>query len=183
MTIRVHSTENDGSDPPWSHRAKSNHLEIRSAREGSSLFRLALTLYHIIHPLQSNCKGRLISTTLTYKAIICGSTTNVDLDCAVILAMSSLFHYTSFYFQFIVQRIYHSRLHEPWCHQYCCIYLKAIVPMRTAKEFLRIEKTDDFFHESTWLGPLLVVQGYLDPIRAKARAEKLVANSSRPLST
>mmetsp|Transcript_23354 Transcript_23354/g.49978 ORF Transcript_23354/g.49978 Transcript_23354/m.49978 type:complete len:83 (-) Transcript_23354:764-1012(-) len=81
--MHSNQNENESGGPGQSYRAKSRHPEIRSACKGSSLFRLTMTLPHIIHPLQSNFKCRLISA-LAYRATIRGFITNVDLDRAVI---------------------------------------------------------------------------------------------------
>ena len=59
------------------------------------------------------------------------------------------------------------------------ISISKLLPKRPAKELLTeypdFESSAESFHEGNWLGPTIIVQGYLDPLNAEERAEKLVS--------
>lgn len=54
------------------------------------------------------------------------------------------------------------------------VSISKLLPKRPAAELL-VERPSDSFHEGKWLGPTIIVQGYLDPLNAEERANKLVS--------
>lgn len=64
------------------------------------------------------------------------------------------------------------------------VSISKLLPKRPAAELLvespesstpGPERSSDSFHEGKWLGPTIIVQGYLDPLNAEERANKLVS--------
>lgn len=63
------------------------------------------------------------------------------------------------------------------------VSISKLLPKRTATELLavvshpppeNVSKSTSILREGQWLGPVLLIQGYLDPLKGRERAQKLV---------